>query len=143
MYHTIGQLWVFHHVLLLMFKVLFFSFWFFNRFYPDKLPLFAAKGKSWKSPEIWKCCISNHAEGLYAAGRAMALVLRASWFSLSSCSRVKEMAALSVYDPAYEERDSEQDEREVGYSPRGEEAPSVVPTGKKGHSETYNGGNPP
>ncbi|RRT52896.1 hypothetical protein B296_00026899 [Ensete ventricosum] len=36
---------------------------------------------------------------------------------------------------AYEEPDSEQDEREVGYSPRGEEAPSGVPTGKKGHRE--------
>ncbi|RWW15074.1 hypothetical protein GW17_00021090 [Ensete ventricosum] len=36
---------------------------------------------------------------------------------------------------AYEERSSEQDEREVGYSPRGEEAPSVAPTGKKGHRE--------
>ncbi|RWW58746.1 hypothetical protein BHE74_00034351 [Ensete ventricosum] len=36
---------------------------------------------------------------------------------------------------AYEERDSEQDEREVGYSPRGEEAPSGVPTEKKGHRE--------
>ncbi|RRT85333.1 hypothetical protein B296_00002929, partial [Ensete ventricosum] len=36
---------------------------------------------------------------------------------------------------AYEERDSEQDEREVGYSTRGEEAPYGVPTGKKGHRE--------
>ncbi|RRT64061.1 hypothetical protein B296_00010352, partial [Ensete ventricosum] len=36
---------------------------------------------------------------------------------------------------AYEERDSEQDEREVGYSPRGEEAPFGAPTGKKGHRE--------
>ncbi|RWV81861.1 hypothetical protein GW17_00056680 [Ensete ventricosum] len=36
---------------------------------------------------------------------------------------------------AYEERDSEQDEREVGYSPQGEEAPSGAPTGKKGHRE--------
>ncbi|RWV90753.1 hypothetical protein GW17_00047019, partial [Ensete ventricosum] len=36
---------------------------------------------------------------------------------------------------AYEERDSEQDEREVGYSPRGEEVPSGAPTGKKGHRE--------
>ncbi|RWW83956.1 hypothetical protein BHE74_00007490 [Ensete ventricosum] len=35
----------------------------------------------------------------------------------------------------YEERGSEQDEREVGYSPRGEEAPSGAPTGKKGHRE--------
>ncbi|RRT58582.1 hypothetical protein B296_00022249, partial [Ensete ventricosum] len=34
---------------------------------------------------------------------------------------------------AYEERDSEQDEREIRYSPRGEEAPSGAPTGKKGH----------
>ncbi|RRT66745.1 hypothetical protein B296_00007375 [Ensete ventricosum] len=30
---------------------------------------------------------------------------------------------------------SEQDERQVGYSPRGEEAPSGAPTGKKGHRE--------
>ncbi|RWV97130.1 hypothetical protein GW17_00040103 [Ensete ventricosum] len=30
---------------------------------------------------------------------------------------------------------AEQDEREVGYSPRGEEAPSGAPTGKKGHRE--------
>ncbi|RRT49362.1 hypothetical protein B296_00024923, partial [Ensete ventricosum] len=36
---------------------------------------------------------------------------------------------------AYEERGSEQDEREVGYSPRGKEAPSGAPTGKKGHRE--------
>ncbi|RWV86051.1 hypothetical protein GW17_00052096, partial [Ensete ventricosum] len=36
---------------------------------------------------------------------------------------------------AYEERDSEQDEREVEYSPRGEEAPSGAPTEKKGHRE--------
>ncbi|RZS19426.1 hypothetical protein BHM03_00051824 [Ensete ventricosum] len=32
-------------------------------------------------------------------------------------------------------RGSEQDEREVGYSPRGEEVPSVAPTRKKGHRE--------
>ncbi|RRT44113.1 hypothetical protein B296_00013595 [Ensete ventricosum] len=36
---------------------------------------------------------------------------------------------------AHEERDSEQDEREVGYSPRLEEAPSEAPTGKKSHKE--------
>ncbi|RWW51610.1 hypothetical protein BHE74_00042020 [Ensete ventricosum] len=36
---------------------------------------------------------------------------------------------------AYEDRDSEQDEREVGYSPRVEEAPSGAPTGKKSHKE--------
>ncbi|RWW04560.1 hypothetical protein GW17_00032207, partial [Ensete ventricosum] len=35
----------------------------------------------------------------------------------------------------YEERESEQDEHEVEYSPRGEEAPSEAPTGKKGHKE--------
>ncbi|RWV80254.1 hypothetical protein BHE74_00055237 [Ensete ventricosum] len=35
----------------------------------------------------------------------------------------------------YEERGSEQDEHEVGYSPRGEGAPSGAPTGKKGHGE--------
>ncbi|RZR75479.1 hypothetical protein BHM03_00058846 [Ensete ventricosum] len=39
------------------------------------------------------------------------------------------------FTTAYEERGSEQDEREVGYSPRGEEAPSGAPTGKKGHRE--------
>ncbi|RRT42835.1 hypothetical protein B296_00032279 [Ensete ventricosum] len=36
---------------------------------------------------------------------------------------------------AHEERGSEQDEREVGYSPRVDEAPSGVPTGKKSHKE--------
>ncbi|RWV89889.1 hypothetical protein GW17_00047943 [Ensete ventricosum] len=36
---------------------------------------------------------------------------------------------------AYEERSNEQDEREVGYSPRGEEAPSGAPTWKNGHRE--------
>ncbi|RZS22977.1 hypothetical protein BHM03_00055806 [Ensete ventricosum] len=36
---------------------------------------------------------------------------------------------------AHEERGSEQDEREVGYSPRVEEAPSGAPTGKKSHKE--------
>ncbi|RZR88893.1 hypothetical protein BHM03_00016542, partial [Ensete ventricosum] len=35
----------------------------------------------------------------------------------------------------HEERYSEQDEREVGYSPRGEKAPSGAPTGKKSHKE--------
>ncbi|RWW63735.1 hypothetical protein BHE74_00029070 [Ensete ventricosum] len=35
----------------------------------------------------------------------------------------------------HEERGSEQDEREVGYSPRVEEAPSGVPTRKKSHKE--------
>ncbi|RWW73774.1 hypothetical protein BHE74_00018310 [Ensete ventricosum] len=68
------------------------------------LPCMGCHGKSRKSPEIWKCYISNHgdrlvvdgAEGLCATGRAMTLVLRASWFSLSSCSRAKEIAILSV-----------------------------------------------
>ncbi|RRT63386.1 hypothetical protein B296_00022095 [Ensete ventricosum] len=36
---------------------------------------------------------------------------------------------------AHEERDSEQDEREVGYSLRAEEAQSGVPTRKKSHKE--------
>ncbi|RWW06900.1 hypothetical protein GW17_00029744 [Ensete ventricosum] len=36
---------------------------------------------------------------------------------------------------AHEERGSEQDEREVGYSPRVEEAPSGPPTRKKSHKE--------
>ncbi|RWW13600.1 hypothetical protein GW17_00022669 [Ensete ventricosum] len=46
------------------------------------------------------CCgdrlVVNGVESLCAAGRATTLVLRASWFSLSSCSRAKEMTALSV-----------------------------------------------
>ncbi|RWV92003.1 hypothetical protein GW17_00045666 [Ensete ventricosum] len=47
-------------------------------------------------------------------------------------------AKLEAFEtPAYEERGSEQDEREVGYSPRGEEAPSGAPTGKKGHRERH------
>ncbi|RRT58107.1 hypothetical protein B296_00021639 [Ensete ventricosum] len=40
--------------------------------------------------------VVDGAESLCATGRAMALVLRASWFSLSSCSHAKEMTALSV-----------------------------------------------
>ncbi|RWW13722.1 hypothetical protein GW17_00022549 [Ensete ventricosum] len=36
---------------------------------------------------------------------------------------------------AHEERGSEQNEREVGYSPRVEEAPSGAPTGKKSYKE--------
>ncbi|RRT58461.1 hypothetical protein B296_00046606 [Ensete ventricosum] len=39
--------------------------------------------------------VIDRVEGLYAARRAMALVLRASWLSLSSYSRAKEMAILS------------------------------------------------
>ncbi|RWW35572.1 hypothetical protein BHE74_00059485 [Ensete ventricosum] len=35
----------------------------------------------------------------------------------------------------HEERGSEQDEPEVGYSPRVEEVPSRAPTGKKSHKE--------
>ncbi|RRT59749.1 hypothetical protein B296_00044606, partial [Ensete ventricosum] len=38
---------------------------------------------------------------------------------------------------AHEERYSEQDERKVGYSPRGEEAPFGAPTRKKGHRERF------
>ncbi|RRT36263.1 hypothetical protein B296_00027204 [Ensete ventricosum] len=41
--------------------------------------------------------VVDGAESLCATGRAAALVLRASWFSMSSCSRAKEMATLSVY----------------------------------------------
>ncbi|RRT45914.1 hypothetical protein B296_00021520 [Ensete ventricosum] len=37
----------------------------------------------------------------------------------------------------HEERDSEQDECEVGYSPRVEEASSGAPTGKKSHKERH------
>ncbi|RZR80290.1 hypothetical protein BHM03_00006285, partial [Ensete ventricosum] len=36
---------------------------------------------------------------------------------------------------AHEERDSEHDEREVGYSSRAEEAQSGAPTGKRSHKE--------
>ncbi|RWW72351.1 hypothetical protein BHE74_00019847, partial [Ensete ventricosum] len=36
---------------------------------------------------------------------------------------------------AHEERGSEHDEREVGYSPRAEEAQSGAPTGKRSHKE--------
>ncbi|RZR75472.1 hypothetical protein BHM03_00058731, partial [Ensete ventricosum] len=36
---------------------------------------------------------------------------------------------------AHEEHYSEQDKHEVGYSPRGEEAPSGAPTRKKSHKE--------
>ncbi|RRT32791.1 hypothetical protein B296_00050143 [Ensete ventricosum] len=36
---------------------------------------------------------------------------------------------------AHEERGSEHDEREIGYSPRAEEAQSGAPTGKRSHKE--------
>ncbi|RWV82879.1 hypothetical protein GW17_00055580 [Ensete ventricosum] len=39
--------------------------------------------------------------------------------------------------PAHEKRDSEQDECEVGYSPRAEEAQSSKPTGKRSHKERF------
>ncbi|RRT44291.1 hypothetical protein B296_00052460 [Ensete ventricosum] len=42
----------------------------------------------------------------------------------------------------HKERDSEQDEREVGYSPRAEEAPSGAPIGKKRHKERLTTGKP-
>ncbi|RRT74765.1 hypothetical protein B296_00003707 [Ensete ventricosum] len=42
---------------------------------------------------------------------------------------------LQAVGAAHEERDSEQDEREVGYSPRAEEAQSCAPTGKRSHRE--------
>ncbi|RWW37957.1 hypothetical protein BHE74_00056858, partial [Ensete ventricosum] len=42
---------------------------------------------------------------------------------------------LQIAGAAHEERDSEQDEREVGYSPRAEEAQSDAPTGKRSHKE--------
>ncbi|RRT57229.1 hypothetical protein B296_00036638 [Ensete ventricosum] len=38
-------------------------------------------------------------------------------------------------EAAHEERDSEHDEREVGYSPRAEEAQSGAPTGKRSHKK--------
>ncbi|RWW19178.1 hypothetical protein GW17_00016786 [Ensete ventricosum] len=37
---------------------------------------------------------SRWGEGLCAADRVVTLVLRASWFSLSSCSRAKEIATV-------------------------------------------------
>ncbi|RRT65816.1 hypothetical protein B296_00000102 [Ensete ventricosum] len=40
--------------------------------------------------------IVDGVEGLYAANRVVTLVLRASWFSLSSCSRAKEIAIVIV-----------------------------------------------
>ncbi|RWW73909.1 hypothetical protein BHE74_00018172 [Ensete ventricosum] len=42
---------------------------------------------------------------------------------------------LQTVGATHEERYSEQDEHEVEYSPRGEEAPSGVPTEKKSHKE--------
>ncbi|RWW53138.1 hypothetical protein BHE74_00040396 [Ensete ventricosum] len=42
---------------------------------------------------------------------------------------------LQAIGAAHEERDSEQDEREVGYSPRAEEAQSGASTGKRSHKK--------
>ncbi|RZS23817.1 hypothetical protein BHM03_00056799, partial [Ensete ventricosum] len=49
--------------------------------------------------------VVDGAEGHFAASRAMALVLRASWFGLSSCNRMKEMAALSISIGRWQPRD--------------------------------------
>ncbi|RRT54453.1 hypothetical protein B296_00047623 [Ensete ventricosum] len=38
------------------------------------------------------------AEGFDIAGRGATLILQASWFKRSSCSRAKEIAAIRVYD---------------------------------------------
>ncbi|RWW01274.1 hypothetical protein GW17_00035701 [Ensete ventricosum] len=56
------------------------------------------------------------------------MVNRVRWGKRDPCSK-------QPHGAAYEERSSEQDEREVGYSPRGEEALSGAPTGMKGHRE--------
>ncbi|RWW86339.1 hypothetical protein BHE74_00004885 [Ensete ventricosum] len=50
-------------------------------------------------------------------------------------SDVTSTEYILLFCAAHEERDSEQDECEVGYSPRIEEAQSGAPTRKKSHKE--------
>ncbi|RZS23107.1 hypothetical protein BHM03_00055969 [Ensete ventricosum] len=53
----------------------------------------------------------------------------------AAASGVQVQTRSQTVGVAYEERGSEQDEHEVGYSPRVEEAPSGAPIGKKSHKE--------
>ncbi|RWV96729.1 hypothetical protein GW17_00040538 [Ensete ventricosum] len=48
----------------------------------------------------------------------------------------EEVAGWMVVGGTYEERDSEQDKREVGYSPRAKDTQYEVPTGKRSHKES-------
>ncbi|RRT57002.1 hypothetical protein B296_00014596 [Ensete ventricosum] len=48
----------------------------------------------------------------------------------------EEVAGWMAVGGAYEERDSEQDEREVGYSPRAKDTQYGAPTGKRSHKES-------
>ncbi|RWV78019.1 hypothetical protein GW17_00061080, partial [Ensete ventricosum] len=54
---------------------------------------------------------------------------------LHTAGELQVQTRLQVDEAAHEERGSEQDEREVGYSPRAEEAQSGASTGKWSHKE--------
>ncbi|RZR87408.1 hypothetical protein BHM03_00014858 [Ensete ventricosum] len=49
--------------------------------------------------------------------------------------RLQVQTRSQAVEVAHEERDNEQDEREVGYSPQAEEVQSGAPTGKRSHKE--------
>ncbi|RWW66694.1 hypothetical protein BHE74_00025925 [Ensete ventricosum] len=53
----------------------------------------------------------------------------------AAAGELQVQTRLQVDEAAHEERGSEQDEREVGYSPRAEEAQSGASTGKWSHKE--------
>ncbi|RWV86639.1 hypothetical protein GW17_00051443, partial [Ensete ventricosum] len=53
----------------------------------------------------------------------------------AAASGLQVQTRLQTAGAIHEERDSEHDEREVGYSPRAEEAQSGMPTGKRSHKE--------
>ncbi|RWV98628.1 hypothetical protein GW17_00038510 [Ensete ventricosum] len=107
-------LWVFLRVLLFRLVVLFFRF--FNRFYHEKPPLLqrwsglqgSSQCRHKPIADLSRCSslvnsfdwegrlIVDGVEGLCVVDRVVTLVLRASWFSLSSCSCEKEIAAVIV-----------------------------------------------
>ncbi|RWW63323.1 hypothetical protein BHE74_00029500 [Ensete ventricosum] len=71
--------------------------------------------------------VKHHGESSKMGQAGPLLQAAASGLQVQTCSQ--------TIGAAHEEHESEQDEREVGYSPRVEEVPSGAPTEKKSHKE--------
>ncbi|RRT40660.1 hypothetical protein B296_00029107 [Ensete ventricosum] len=71
--------------------------------------------------------VKHHGESNKMGQARPLLQATASGLQVQTCSQ--------TIGAAHEEHESEQDEREVGYSPRVEEVLSGVPTKKKSHKE--------
>ncbi|RWW90100.1 hypothetical protein BHE74_00000762 [Ensete ventricosum] len=71
--------------------------------------------------------------------RRSRLVTAPSWVTVALCSRAGfpdlRYERSRAVGATHEERDSKQDERECGYSPRAKEAQSGAPTEKRSHKE--------